>query len=348
LDSRIWTVKADGAGAKIVSFADGDGNSVHMDPAWSPDGSRIAFLNIVGGDFNRIWIVNADGTHLHQILDRAIEDPAWSPNGRWIAFVGYGIHRDFEIYVMRPDGRDIHVVTDINEPGIPVEPNVPRSPQWSPDGATLLFVMGGDLWTVSPAGGSPTNITSTPDTAESLATWSPDGMRLTATQGPINGGDDDVVVMDADGSNVTNLTNNDSPSESWPDWQPTCTIVGTTGADLLTGTDGNDVMCGLGGDDSVAAGAGDDVVFGGSGSDVVSGGEGDDVVNGGLGTDSAFGGAGADLVAAQPGAPEDVLRGGAGVDDLETRDHSGGDRVDGGDQRDTCVFDRRDVASGCP
>lgn len=49
------------------------------DPAWSPDGSRLAFAMA-----GHIWVMNADGSGLRQLTVSALEEhsPAWSPDGR--------------------------------------------------------------------------------------------------------------------------------------------------------------------------------------------------------------------------------------------------------------------------
>jgi hypothetical protein len=127
-----------------------------------------------------------------------------------------------------------------------------------------------------------------------------------------------------------------------------CTIVGTSGADVLTGTSGRDVICGLGGNDvirarggndlvdagggkdTVVAGAGNDRVLAGSGADRVSGGDGADRISGGTGADDVNGGAGADLVSGGPGP--DALAGDGGADVLSGGD--GGDTIEGGTGQD--------------
>lgn len=69
------------------------------------------------------------------------------------------------------------------------------------------------------------------------------------------------------------------------DLRPGCTIVGTSGDDVLQGTPNNDVICGLGGDDIIIGGLGDDVLVGGSGDDLLVGGPGSDRLYGGDGDD---------------------------------------------------------------
>lgn len=102
-----------------------------------------------------------------------------------------------------------------------------------------------------------------------------------------------------------------------------CTIVGTTGDDVLAGTDGDDVMCGLGGSDRLVASGGDDVLYGDQGDDVLLGGAGNDWLDGGAGDDRliagsgddvGLGGIGADRVRGDDG--DDWLKGGGGIDVL--------------------------------
>jgi Ca2+-binding RTX toxin-like protein len=78
-----------------------------------------------------------------------------------------------------------------------------------------------------------------------------------------------------------------------------CTIVGTSGNDVLTGTPGNDVICGLTGNDRINGMGGNDILIGGPGNDVLNGGTGNDTLIGGAGNDSLIGGPGADTASFQ-------------------------------------------------
>jgi hypothetical protein len=82
-----------------------------------------------------------------------------------------------------------------------------------------------------------------------------------------------------------------------------CTIIGTSGRDVLRGTKrrdvicglaGNDVLRGLGGNDKILGGPGNDRLFGGRGNDLLDGGGGKDWIDGGPGTNRVRGGAGSD------------------------------------------------------
>ena len=107
--------------------------------------------------------------------------------------------------------------------------------------------------------------------------------------------------------------------------EDSCTIVGTTRADVLRGTRGNDVICGFGGDDRITAGDGRDVLIGGDGDDILHAGEGDDTLEGEKGDD---------FLRAADG--EDGLDGGPGDDLLDGGE--GNDRIKGGTGRHDIVW----------
>jgi len=70
-----------------------------------------------------------------------------------------------------------------------------------------------------------------------------------------------------------------------PNLKKPCTIVGTSGPDLLGGTSGNDVICGRGGADTIGGNSGSDIIRGGGGSDRIQGDSGADVLQGDSGDD---------------------------------------------------------------
>jgi Ca2+-binding RTX toxin-like protein len=109
-----------------------------------------------------------------------------------------------------------------------------------------------------------------------------------------------------------------------------CTIVGTTGNDVLHGTGHKDVICGLDGNDTIVGDGGSDVIYAGNGNDRVFGGLGNDVVFAGPGNDLAKGGTGRDTL--DGGTGNDALYGDAGNDVVLGR--AGSDVVAGGVNRD--------------
>lgn len=160
------------------------------------------------------------------------------------------------------------------------------------------------------------------------------------------------------GATVSSSTSDPDPSDNGTTETtkvngPSCTRVGTRGADTLLGTAGNDVLCGAGGNDVLEPGPGADVVMGGPDRDTATyarsdtgvaadlgageaTGEGTDVLRsvvdlvGSPNPDVLWGSAAANRVAG--GGGTDLVRSRAGRDDLEGG--TGGDYLDGGAGRD--------------
>ena len=77
---------------------------VALEPAWSPDGTRIAFGSDHEG-FRGIYVMDADGSNIQRLSDtRAGENcPEWSPDGTKLVFASWR-DGDGEIYIMDADG----------------------------------------------------------------------------------------------------------------------------------------------------------------------------------------------------------------------------------------------------
>ena len=89
-----------------------------------------------------------------------------------------------------------------------------------PAGASgvVAFIRDGDIWTVDPATGAPSAVSSTPGQVDLFARWAPDGTKLAFMSRPSTGAFD-IHVMNADGSGNTNVTA--SPAEDGgPAWSP--------------------------------------------------------------------------------------------------------------------------------
>jgi TolB protein len=106
------------------------GTSYAEEPAWSPDGARIAFVGTPGmgsKDNAEIFVMNADGTERKRLTDIPGNDhwpPAWSPDGTRIAFTSEGTEGNPEIYVMNAYGSGLTKLTD--------DPAEDSFPAWQP------------------------------------------------------------------------------------------------------------------------------------------------------------------------------------------------------------------------
>src|SRR3990170_282849 len=172
-------------------------------PAWSPDGSRVAYYAPSPGErLNRdIYVAAADGSEVEDLTDNPdnpAEDslPSWSPDGSLIAFYS---DRDGngEVYTMPADGSDATRLTR--------NPAVDFPYGWSPDGTRILFGSFRDgnleIYSMNRDGTDTTRLTDDP-AQDIAAAYSADGSRIAFESQ--RGGESDVHVMDPDGSRRAN------------------------------------------------------------------------------------------------------------------------------------------------
>ena len=96
----IYVMNADGSGRRKLTHD----ARYNAEPAWSPDGRKIAFLSTRNGNRD-IYVINADGSGKRNLTRNPAKDvrPSWSPDGRRIAFVSNREGR-LEAHVMNADG----------------------------------------------------------------------------------------------------------------------------------------------------------------------------------------------------------------------------------------------------
>jgi dipeptidyl aminopeptidase/acylaminoacyl peptidase len=149
---EIWVMNGDGSRLTRLTNNSSDDDL----PAWSPDGTKIAFCSVRDGNWE-IYVMNADGSHQTRLTDKPGEDcaPSWSPDGTQIIFMS---NRDgnSEIYVMNADGGEQTRLTD--------NPAFDAFPDWVPDGRQIVFVSDSDgqadIYVMSADGGGITRLTS--------------------------------------------------------------------------------------------------------------------------------------------------------------------------------------------
>jgi TolB protein len=232
---QVFTMNPDGSGQTPLGlFAD--------DPAWSPDGKKIAYANIPPGlSTAQIFVMNSDGSDRTQLTNDPVEnrrDPAWSPDGKKIVF--FAQHSGFtgnEIGVMNADGTGLTVVA----------PGLNNDPAWSPDGTKIAFdhFSNGhsEIYVMNPDGSAQSRLTNTPQpstTQSSVARtdserpdWSPDGKKIAfdrvtgfAPTPPSPG--DGIYIMNSDGSGQTRLTNPvpfPKVQDTGPVWSPNGALI---------------------------------------------------------------------------------------------------------------------------
>jgi len=199
--SQVFTVDPGGGGLRQLTHVAGGHDAA--DPAWSPNGRRIAYQSNPTGEYD-LWVMNADGSNQHRILrDPGWDDelPTWSPDGQRIVFARCSQLFACDLEVVHADGSGMHRIVG--------GARVNQLASFSPNGRWILFSSdrGGLLsaiWKVPAAGGRPVRLT--PARLEAFAPdWSPDGSRIVFTNDcclPFS----EVYVMHADGSHITRIT----------------------------------------------------------------------------------------------------------------------------------------------
>jgi Tol biopolymer transport system component len=186
------------------------GSSPEVDPAWSPDGRRIAFARRVRGSFD-LFSIWADGSEERRLTDTPGVDelsPAWSPDGSRIAFARYedGLERGSgDLWTGRAGGGDERMLLG--------DEHDYTAPAWSPDGRRIALLRDSLVAVMDAAGGAPRPLTPRGEVKESRPAWSPDGTRLAFTRDPGK-----ILTMNPDGSRVEEVPF--ERSANGVDWVP--------------------------------------------------------------------------------------------------------------------------------
>ena len=203
--------------SRVVSFPAGTADGSNQSPAWSGDGTKIAFSSSRSGD-PEIWIADASGANLHRITTFRGPDvsPTWNPRtNAQLAWVS-GRTGLPQIYTMDQDGANIQRMTD---GGYAI------SPSWSPSGQFLTFSWnrkygpgapgGQDIYVMDIASKRWLQLTHEAGSND-FPSWAPDGRHIVFERSI--GGHAQLWSMLADGTDQHQLThtgNNFMPNWSW-------------------------------------------------------------------------------------------------------------------------------------
>jgi Tol biopolymer transport system component len=210
--SELYSANADGSATRRLTWT----AQSEQAPAWSPDGTRIAYESSLGGRY-RIWAMNADGSAQTQLTSSSgsiadDEDPAWSPDGTQIAF-GSTRGGNWNLWVMNADGGGLRQVSTV----------FGDDPAWSPDGHRLAYLGLDGIGVVGVDGSNPHTV-SAPGASASGPSWSPDGTQIVFSRNNAAGFPGELFVANADGSGEHQLTS-DGYSNARASWSPDGTQI---------------------------------------------------------------------------------------------------------------------------
>jgi Tol biopolymer transport system component len=229
---RPWRAKL-----RVVGVADGSEVALAEErlgylPVWSPDGKTVAFGSFVGqldaegkGEAE-LFLMDSDGNNVRQITDRPGTDlpPSWLPDSSRIVWSGTTVPSD-----PSQTATSVLFMMDVASGQI-TELGEGSDPVWSPDGRHIAFVLAEkpppgvlrlqtnlDIYTFNVETGERTQLTQD-RASDEWPTWSPDGQRIAfvSTRDNAQG---EIYVMNADGSDIRRLTDNDL-AEAMLAWAP--------------------------------------------------------------------------------------------------------------------------------
>jgi Tol biopolymer transport system component len=316
-------------------------------PAWSPDGSLLAFVDLRW----RLVVAKGNGQVVRVLTSGRYpaQNPSWSPDGSRIVFSQSGRWRfRGDLVVVTADGSSLRRITRTRHDDV--------EPSWSPSGSLIAFSSDRpvrlrddyEIAVVRPDGSGLRNLTANEVFQDRTPAWSPDASRIAFVSGRDPGRFSDALwTMRSDGRDERLVQRTSDPSgiPSWSEWSPGWSpdgnwIVYVTNETFYPdnifivrpdGQDKTDLTPQTPSQDFDPAWQPLCSHMGTSGRDVLRGTLADDRLCGFPGPDVLVGGAG-----------RDGLYGGEGNDTLQSRDGSF-DVVGCGSGRDEVVADRVDL-----
>jgi TolB protein len=237
----IFQVNADGSGMRLITGDDNQRWQWNCCPAWSPDGSELAFASTDGRinwtSHAGLFIVDPASRKI-RLLFRDDEmwprDPAWAPDGKRLVFargqktkkaVG-ALHLKIalicaqeQLFSIKSDGSGLQQLTH--------DANFNARPAWSPDGTDIAYMSGppkeegrkADILIMQADGSNPRKLTNGgANEVNGDPAWSPDGKEVAFCSNRT--GSYELYVVNPDGTNLRQITHDTPDGVRLPSWAP--------------------------------------------------------------------------------------------------------------------------------
>lgn len=253
-ESNIFTIFPNAEGEMQITDAS-DGLPYDFDPAWSADGTMLAFDTHEGNSFNKIIkIIDLTSEvpfpgNVITTLDSGGEDyhdtsPSFSPDGIKIVAVRSGPEFD-ELIIFDIDSGSWDTLN--------VQADWLLYPKWSPTGDKIAYVnfpdysSPGDIYLINPDGSGNVNITNN-DALDTYPAWSPDGQQIVfaSDRDGEPDGNGEIWSMDITGENpIPTMISNGDYGCSYPSFSPDMQqiVFSDLGNLFIVDVDGSNIRC---------------------------------------------------------------------------------------------------------
>jgi Tol biopolymer transport system component len=185
----------------------------------SPISGLAAYSSLINSDPSRrdIFVQDLESGEITQLTNSGTNHaPKWSPDGSKILFLSFTKDNSFDIYIMNKDGK--------NKLPVVASPANEVTADWSPDGNKIAYISDEDgkprIYVVDLKTQTSAKVTNDIVVNSGALNWSPDGKRIIFVSSMGQPNTPQVFVMNADGTNILQITDNFSYLLAAPVWCP--------------------------------------------------------------------------------------------------------------------------------